>query len=73
LGEECQAKLTRCKFLKDFLRGDEGYQLVQQKIPAHVYGDEVFERLAHFETFYMKVTGMEEIINPRIAIVICLN
>lgn len=33
----------------------------------------VFERLAHFQSFNMKLTCMQEVVDPLTAIVICLK
>ena len=40
---------------------------------TYIDGDKVFQRLAHFETFDMEVSCMEEVVDPRLASVIGLS
>ena len=39
---------------------------------TNLYCDKVFERFAHFESLNVQVTGMQEVIDPLSAVMICL-
>ena len=40
--------------------------------PTYVDSDEIFQRLAHLESLYVQMTGVKEVINPRITLMVRL-
>ncbi len=40
---------------------------------AHINSDKVLQRLAHLESFYMQVAGVEEVIDPRFTFMVRLR
>lgn len=39
---------------------------------TNLYRNEVFERFAHFESLDVQVTGMQEVVDPLSAVMVCL-
>jgi hypothetical protein len=40
---------------------------------TYIYGDEIFEGLAHLQTLNMQVTRVKEVVDPGVAFVISLH
>lgn len=74
LCQERQSQLSRCEPAQYFLAAWHQHHTHtprKTRVP-YVNGDKVLERLAHLQTFDVQVTRMQEIVHPRMAVVICL-